>query len=612
MNSYHISDSLHIPEFMKQADRWLVWRLEQHGADTKKVPYQPAYPRVRASVNDSASWGTFDEAYGAVEQDASLSGVGFVLGDGWCGFDHDDASTSEEWAPFLDAVSSYAEVSQSQRGFHILFRGTLPGPSIRTHKMELYDRDRFFVVTGRHIVGTPEDVQSLTPTQVAALYRSVDDQRVTAEARRKHPALDRILTSSDVSPYPSASEQDLAIARSLSTVTRDAEQIARLMRALPTARGKYAQDDYLARTIDKVLSSTSTPPDTLLRRSDDDLLGTTTVHAAPLSGQDEEALIEKRIVQLRIDHEAKKRFRALTSGTQPRTSSPVGLDELLATADEPAQWIVDGLLQDGDVAFLWGTAKAGKSIIACDLALAVATGTSWAGRTCRSGKVLYLPYEAPGSLRPRMAGALAQRGVHSGAVTIDASAPFLGHEDDIERYANAIRPLDYSLVIVDTMTMAAGGLAIDDGSKADAAIAMRALRTLCPPNGAVLVIHHCGVDRSRLRGATSMLAAVDAEFKVEDGLLTTGAMRHADSGAFKMAYTINATSSPQRLWIEWDTATDNDADEALALKADQFLRANADATVRELREHLRVSSERATKMLKRWKSQSEAPVSLFH
>ena len=55
-----------VPEEMKQFPQWCIWRYEDRQGDKPtKVPYSARTGRL-ASVSDSATWATFEEAKNAL------------------------------------------------------------------------------------------------------------------------------------------------------------------------------------------------------------------------------------------------------------------------------------------------------------------------------------------------------------------------------------------------------------------------------------------------------------------------------------------------------------------------------------------------------------------
>ena len=90
----------------------------------------------------------------------------FTPEDDLCGVDLDkclDPETGEieGWAQeIIEELDSYTEISPSGTGVHILVRGELPEGRNRKGRFEAYDRGRYFTVTGKHLSGTPQSIES--------------------------------------------------------------------------------------------------------------------------------------------------------------------------------------------------------------------------------------------------------------------------------------------------------------------------------------------------------------------------------------------------------------------------------------------------------------------
>jgi hypothetical protein len=149
--------------------QWVVWKWE----GKQKVPYCPRTGR-KASVTDSSTWGTFEDAELVWD---GYWGVGFVftMDDPYCGIDLDDCidPNSGEIAPWaaeiIEALDSYAEVSPSGTGIKVWVRATKPGPRCKTEAFEIYDSGHYFTFTGRqydkkHTIESRQD-------EVDVLYR---------------------------------------------------------------------------------------------------------------------------------------------------------------------------------------------------------------------------------------------------------------------------------------------------------------------------------------------------------------------------------------------------------------------------------------------------------
>jgi primase-polymerase (primpol)-like protein len=158
-----------IPERIAKLDQWICWRADDRDGKPTKVPVKP-YPTSGtpyASATDEGTWRDFETALTYHRESTSRTdGVGFVFDPeaGIVGVDLDncrdpDTAELDSWAATLvERLDSYTEVSPSGTGLHILVEGTLPSGRNRRGDVEMYDRDRFFTVTGDHVDGTPPHI----------------------------------------------------------------------------------------------------------------------------------------------------------------------------------------------------------------------------------------------------------------------------------------------------------------------------------------------------------------------------------------------------------------------------------------------------------------------
>lgn len=168
-----------IPEALKKLNQWILWREETRNQTDKsptKVPYQ--VNGLQAKSNDPETWSNYQTASQRFLL-GSWSGLGFVFsaGDPFCGIDLDGCRDPEtgkvsEWAKkiILD-INSYAEVSPSKTGVKIFVRGKSPldsGKKINLTEqpvcekrpgIEVYDKLRYFAVTGERMSGMPHEPQ---------------------------------------------------------------------------------------------------------------------------------------------------------------------------------------------------------------------------------------------------------------------------------------------------------------------------------------------------------------------------------------------------------------------------------------------------------------------
>ena len=230
-----------IPAALIERRAWVLWKYEHRNGKATKVPYQPDGRPAR--VNDSTTWTDYESAREALER-GKFDGLGIVLGDGLAGLDldwknHDGDGTPVEAETVLGRFASYAELSPSGRGCHILLLGRLPaGARNRARlaegvELEVYDSGRFFTFTNRRLNGSDVvnqqgELESLlaeldmlpapapqcpapAPTPV-----NLDDSELLSKMFSSRAGADiRALWSGDWSAYPSQSEADLALASHL-------------------------------------------------------------------------------------------------------------------------------------------------------------------------------------------------------------------------------------------------------------------------------------------------------------------------------------------------------------------------------------------------------------
>ena len=162
-----------IPAELQARRNWVVWRyeLDKNGKPTK-VPYN-AHTARPASTTAPRTWCTFAEAKAAyLDRPDHWAGIGYVFckDDPYCGADFDhclENGTPTEWAAAhlaaLRSAGAYIEVSVSGAGVHAITRATV-GKGRKTPRGEVYDRGRFFTISGR----------ALDPTSIADGQAAID------------------------------------------------------------------------------------------------------------------------------------------------------------------------------------------------------------------------------------------------------------------------------------------------------------------------------------------------------------------------------------------------------------------------------------------------------
>lgn len=167
-----------IPESLATRPHWVLWRTAARDVTAKptKLPYRVG--GVLAASDDQASW-TNLEAVKLGYELGGYDGIGYMFhaGDPFCGIDLDGCRDKQTGAiapwgrEIIIALDSYSEVSPSKTGVKIWVCGKSPFDSGKKKELdyspvcdkkpgiEIYDKLRYFAVTGWRLNGLPVDPQ---------------------------------------------------------------------------------------------------------------------------------------------------------------------------------------------------------------------------------------------------------------------------------------------------------------------------------------------------------------------------------------------------------------------------------------------------------------------
>lgn len=150
-----------IPYELTELNHWCCFKIEMgaNGRLTKR-PYNPNTNQL-AKSNDDSTWVSFEDA---VSQSNNYDGIGFFFKAPYVGIDIDDIENEvEEYlnnpdanniiSEFINVLETYAEISPSGKGIHLITKGELPPKGRRRGNVEIYDTGRFFTMTGKQIGG---------------------------------------------------------------------------------------------------------------------------------------------------------------------------------------------------------------------------------------------------------------------------------------------------------------------------------------------------------------------------------------------------------------------------------------------------------------------------
>jgi hypothetical protein len=204
-----------------------------------------------------------------------------------------------------------------------------------------------------------------------------------------------------------------------------------------------------------------------------------------------------------------------------QATGPVNLPfRMLSLADietlPDPEILIDGLIDYGTVTKLVGESGKGKSFVAIDWSLCIATGRKWQGRNVRKGRVLYIAAEGGFGLKKRIRAWTKTHGdVPADAFVLIPDAVQLADAGQLSALIKVAK--DFDVVVIDTLARTSAGL--EENSAKDMGAYINncyKIRDSAREAGAtVLVVHHTGYDTKRARGSSALFANGDGEILIE-------------------------------------------------------------------------------------------------
>lgn len=191
---------------------------------------------------------------------------------------------------------------------------------------------------------------------------------------------------------------------------------------------------------------------------------------------------------------------------------------------KPVDWLIKGFMESDSLIELFGAPESGKSLMAIDWALCVASGVDWLTHKVRPGVVFYIAGEGHNGLARRFKAwgidrSVALKNLHF--YTSERAASFCNKESAREvelAIASIIEDTGKKprLVVIDTLARNFGGgneNSTEDMTKFVSHIDQHIRARF---NTSVLLVHHTGHNASdRGRGSSSLKAAVDTEYRMK-------------------------------------------------------------------------------------------------
>lgn len=173
----------------------------------------------------------------------------------------------------------------------------------------------------------------------------------------------------------------------------------------------------------------------------------------------------------------------------------------------------------GEIGFLFGPSSAGKTFVAFDLEIAIATGRErWCGRRVKPGAVLHVAFEGGKGARKRLLAAMRMHGHPGDKIAILDTAPPLNKaagQAGITAIVVAAAELSeasqshVNLIVIDTLSAAAPG--DDENAASDMSAFLDKLKAIAARTGAAVVcIHHTGKQVANgMRGSAALRGNAD-------------------------------------------------------------------------------------------------------
>jgi hypothetical protein len=496
-----------IPEAMRNARRWLLWRKENKTDQTKKprkVPYYANGGRRTGELDSPADrerLASFDDAISALKI-GKYSGLGFALGpDGtgnvWQGIDLDHMHNRPALQVIGDELPGYTETSPSGNGMHAIGYGK-PFASLGSNSsgIEAYSGGRFFTVTGKGVgIRPPACLAEFVVTRLKPIHGS----RPATETQAASQTPDEWVSPKTVTELRSA----LLFMRS-----DDRDLWQRMGHALKTlgdvGRGLFMEWSATSPSFDPKADA----------RTWESFKPTRTGYQAIFA----EA---KRMGWI---NPASNAARLPTIGTPPQYK---GFEFVqahnLLSKPEAVPWLIDGMIERGSLATLFGASGSGKSFMAIDWSCCIATGSEWNGKETEQGAVFYIAGEGHAGIRRRLKAWETHTGtsLRDAPLFVSTCPAALMDKSSALSVADAVDLLvsehgSPNLIVIDTLARNLGNG--EENSNADIGLFINnidvSLRTRF--DATVLIVHHTGwAEKERARGASAMRAAMDSEYRLD-------------------------------------------------------------------------------------------------
>jgi len=202
-----------------------------------------------------------------------------------------------------------------------------------------------------------------------------------------------------------------------------------------------------------------------------------------------------------------------------------------------AAWLIEPLFEVGGLTVLYGPSESGKTFVALDWALSVATGQPWMGRSVKQAKVVYVAAEGARGMQKRVKAWMEKRGITQIDQVYFVPEPIeLLDEDHIKALSRHLAEQKPEFIVFDTMASCFGDG--DENTARDVGrmvTAIRNLQKIVPAT--VLLLHHTVKSSGDVeRGSNALRGAADTmilQKKDSNGRITLTNKKQKDHEPFE-------------------------------------------------------------------------------
>lgn len=202
----------------------------------------------------------------------------------------------------------------------------------------------------------------------------------------------------------------------------------------------------------------------------------------------------------------------------------------------PPPSLIGNIIAEGSFAVIYGPSGVGKTFLALDMAMSVASGLEWQGLEVKKGRVAYILGEGLGGFGQRVYAWKASHAQDNADIKFLVESVNFLEPMDSDQLVNDLNSWEIkpALVFIDTLAQSIPGG--EENSSSDMGKFIKTVNQIRQTTGATVgAIHHTGRAGNWERGHTSLRGAADTMLHVtaEDDILTVACYKQRDGAPFK-------------------------------------------------------------------------------